>query len=154
MTRKLQISRNLLRFLNGSSYTVETLWYGFPVLGHFHHAPSVQHPVPKQVVELEAHTIPPPLVDFVVELVSLGGQDGQVLHVSPCQVRAGVDTHRGVNISFKGECMSNTHTYRRLSIISDFCFFFTFSATCVHLSECVGFLMCLPLLFCLVLVTF
>lgn len=64
-----------LSFLNGSSYTVETFRHGFPLLGHFHHAPSVQHAIAKQVVELEPHAVPPPLVDLVMELVPLGGED-------------------------------------------------------------------------------
>jgi len=80
-----------LGLLNGSGDTVETLGHSFPVLGHLHHAPSIQHTVAKQVVELEAHAVPPPLVNLVMELVPLGGQDRQVLHVSPSEVRAGAD---------------------------------------------------------------
>lgn len=64
-----------LGLLNGSGYAVETFRHCFPFLGHFHHAPSVQHTVAKQVVELKAHAIPPPLVDLVMELVPLGGQN-------------------------------------------------------------------------------
>lgn len=64
-----------LGLLNGSGYAVETLGHGFPFLGHLHHAAGVQHPVSEQVVELEAHTVPPPLVNLVMELVPLGGQD-------------------------------------------------------------------------------
>lgn len=64
-----------LGLLNGSGDTVETLRHCFPFFGHFHHAPSVQHTIAKQVVELEAHTVPPPLMDLVMELVPFGGQD-------------------------------------------------------------------------------
>lgn len=64
-----------LDLLNGSGYTVETLWHCFPFLGHFHHSPSVQHTIAKQVVKLQAHAVSPPLVDLVMELVPLGGQD-------------------------------------------------------------------------------
>lgn len=64
-----------LGLLNGSSYTVKTLRHRFPFLGHFHHSPSVQYTIAKQVVKLKTHAVPPPLVDLVMELVPLGGQD-------------------------------------------------------------------------------
>lgn len=67
---------------------METLRHRFPIFGHLHHSAGVQHAVAKQVVELQAHAVPPPLVDLVVELVPLGSQDRQMLHVSPCQVGA------------------------------------------------------------------
>lgn len=69
---------------------MEPLWHRLPLLGHFHHAASVQDAVAKQVVKLQSHAVPPPLVDLVVQLVPLGGQDRQVLHVPPSQVGAGV----------------------------------------------------------------
>lgn len=87
---KAKCLRDSLGFLNGSGDAVETLRHRFPVLGHFHHPPSVQHAVAKQVVKLQAHAVPPPLVYLVVELVPLGGQDGQMLHIPPCQIGAGV----------------------------------------------------------------
>lgn len=77
-----------LGFLNGSGDAVKTLRHRFPVLGHFHHPSSVQHAVAKQVVKLQTHAVPPPLVYLIVELVPLGGQDGQVLHIPPCQIGA------------------------------------------------------------------
>lgn len=60
-----------LDFLNGSSYTMKTLRHSFPFLCHFHHAPSIQHAIAEKVIELESHAIPSPLVNFVMELVSL-----------------------------------------------------------------------------------
>ena len=77
----------LLVVLDGPGHTVEALGHGLPLAGHLHHAPGVQYAVAKQVVELQAHAVPAPLVDLVVQLVPLGREHRQVLHVPPCQVR-------------------------------------------------------------------
>ena len=77
----------LLVVLDGPGHTVEALGDGLPLVGHLHHAAGVQHAVAKQVVELQAHAVPAPLVDLVVKLVPLGREHRQVLHVPPCQVR-------------------------------------------------------------------
>lgn len=82
--------RDSLALLDGSGHAVEALRHRLPLLGHLHHAAGVQDAVAKEVVELQAHAVPPPLVDLVVQLVPLGGQDRQVLHVPPRQVGAGV----------------------------------------------------------------
>lgn len=83
-------SRDSLALLNWSGHAVKALWHRLPLFGHFHHAASVQDPVAKQVVELQSHAVPPPLVDLIMQLVPLRGQDWQVLHVPPRQVGAGV----------------------------------------------------------------
>lgn len=66
---------------------METLRNSSPVPGHFHHGTRIKDPITEQVVELQAHSVSPPLMDIVVKLVPLRSQDGQMLHVSPSQVR-------------------------------------------------------------------
>lgn len=86
---------HLLGVLHGASHAVESLRHGLPIFGHFHHGAGVQDPVAKEMVELQADSIAPPLVDFVVELVPLGGEHRQVLHVTPGQLQAGCRKQRG-----------------------------------------------------------
>ena len=60
-----------------------------PVTGHVDHVSCVQHTVAEQVVELEPSAVDRPVVTRlrVVEMIALGRQHGQVLHVAPCQLR-------------------------------------------------------------------
>lgn len=76
----------LLYLLYGSSHTVKALWYGLPFTGEFDHASSIQHTITKQMVELQAHTVPSPLVNLIVQFVPLRRKYSQVLQVSPGQV--------------------------------------------------------------------
>lgn len=85
-------SHDSLALLNGSGHAMEPLWHRLPLFGHFHHAASVQDAIAKQVVKLQSHAVPPPLVDLIMQLVPLRSQDRQVLHVPPRQVGAGVKT--------------------------------------------------------------
>ena len=64
--------------------------YGGPVPGQVHHVSRIQNSVSKQVVELESGSVDGPVVFSVrvEQVVPLGGEDGQVLHVSPCQLAA------------------------------------------------------------------
>lgn len=66
---------------------VKPFWHRLPVEGQVHHVPRIQHPVPEQVVELEAGPVELPrvLLGVVVQLVPLGGEHHQMLHVSPRQ---------------------------------------------------------------------
>lgn len=75
-----------LYLLHGSSHTVESFRDGLPLAGQFDHPSGIQHAVSEQMVELQAHAVSPPLVHFVVQLVPLRGEDGQMLQVPPRQV--------------------------------------------------------------------
>lgn len=84
----------LLRVLHGASHTVESLRHGFPVFSHFHHGACVKDPIAKEVIKLQADSIPPPLMDLVMKLVPFGGEHSQMLHVSPGQTQAGHQRQR------------------------------------------------------------
>ena len=59
-------------------------------MGHLHHVPCIQYTIAKQVVELQSSAVilPEVLEVRIKQAVSFGGQDSQVLDVSPGQVAA------------------------------------------------------------------
>ena len=62
--------------------------HGLPLLREGHHRASVEHAKAEEVVELEADAVHGPVEAAlrVVQRVPLGGQYGQVLHVTPGQL--------------------------------------------------------------------
>jgi hypothetical protein len=68
---------------------VESLRHSFPVFSHFHHGTSIKDPIAKEVIKLQSNSIPPPLMDLIVKLVSFGGEHSEMLHVSPGQTQTG-----------------------------------------------------------------
>lgn len=92
-----------LYLLHGSSHTVESFRDGLPLSGQFDHSSGIQHAVSEQMVELQAHTVPPPLVHLVMQLVPLRGEDRQVLQVPPRQVRTAGKHNRGNKVKPRKE---------------------------------------------------
>lgn len=45
------------------------------------------------MIEFQPNAISTPLMNLVVELVPLGGEHCQMLHVSPCQIQAAEEQH-------------------------------------------------------------
>ena len=82
---------HLLGSLDDASAAVEAVWNRLPFIGHLDHVASVQNTVAEQVVELQPRTVDGPVVDTlgVQQMVALGGEDGQVLDITPGQVTAG-----------------------------------------------------------------
>lgn len=72
---------------------MESLRNSLPVFCHLDHGSCIQDPVAKQVVELQPDAVPAPPVNLIVELVPLGGQHCQVLHVPPRQIQAVEEQH-------------------------------------------------------------
>ena len=70
------------------SRAVESLRDGIPLLGESDHGAGIQDTKTEQVVELQTDAVALPLVVLVVELVLVGRKDGQVLNVTPGQLRA------------------------------------------------------------------
>ena len=76
--------------LVGSSLAVVPSWNRLPLLGEGHHGAGVEDPEAEQVVKLKPDPVHGPVEAAlgVVERVPLGGQHGQVLHVTPGQLSA------------------------------------------------------------------
>ena len=84
-----------LRSLCSACSTVVSVRHRLPVSGQIHHIPGIQHSVAKQVVELQACAIDGPVVFSmgVVQMVPLGGENCQMLHVSPGEPRAVINMY-------------------------------------------------------------
>lgn len=72
---------------------MESLRNSLPVFCHLNHGSCIQDTVAKQVVELQPNAVPAPPVNLIMELVPLGGEHCQMLHVSPCQMQAVEEQH-------------------------------------------------------------
>ena len=68
---------------------MEAVGHGLPVGGEVDHVAGVQHAVAEQMVELESSPVDRPVVLAVrvVQVVPLRRQHGQVLDVTPRQLR-------------------------------------------------------------------
>lgn len=79
----------LLHLGDAAALAVVARRHGLPLLGERHHGSRVQHAEAEQVVELETHAVHGPVeaVLGVEQGVALGREYGQVLDVSPGQLR-------------------------------------------------------------------